>query len=602
MFSATADSDFGTSGHGFHARHLTVAFDGIEVVGDVLIDADPGEITGIAGESGSGKTTAVLTAIGYLPGGAIKLAGRSQLGGDTVLGSDSRHLRRLWGKRISYVPQDAAASLNPVRRVGSLLRETLTVNLRLNRRQAEAKALGLLESVQIQEPLKAMRRYPHEFSGGQVQRIAIALAIATDPELIVLDEPTTGLDVTTQADVIGMLGHLIRQRGIAAIYISHDIALLSSIAHTLIVLYAGEVVEQGSTSRVLASPRHPYTRALLNAVPSIKESRLPIPIPGLPPGRVIHGSCPFANRCVWRIDACSETHPELQAIVGESRTVRCLRQPDLGPLRSQEVATRSQPAFNEDSSPVLSVSGLRCTYGRGSTLTVAVQDVSFGVQPREVLALVGESGSGKSTIGRAIVGLVTPKEGHIAWKGTRVGPTSEQRLKEHRQAIQIIFQNPDSSLNPRHTVYALIERSIVLFREPMNQDQRSKAVRATLVDVQLDPSVANRFPHQLSGGQKQRVAIARALAARPEFLICDEIVSGQDVSVQAVLLDLLKRLQAEYHMSILFISHDLAVVRSIADHVAVMRQGRVVEYGLTSNVLSNPASEYTRTLLRAVPI
>lgn len=601
MFSATADSDFGLSSHGFHARHLTVAFDGVEVVGDVLIDVEPGEVTGIAGESGSGKTTAVLTAIGYVPGGATKVSGGSQLGEDVVLGSELRRLRRLWGRRISYVPQDAGASLNPVRRVGSLLRETLTVNLGLSHRQADVRALELLDSVQIREPMKALRRYAHEFSGGQVQRIAIAMAIATGPELIVLDEPTTGLDVTTQADVLRMLGQLIRQHGIAAIYISHDIALLASIAQKLIVLYAGEVVEQGPTAELLAGPRHPYTRALLNAIPSIKEPRLPVPIPGLPPGRVIHGSCPFANRCVWRVDACDHTHPELQTIDGESRAVRCIRQPQLGPLPSQEIETQSSADLHEEASPILSVSELFCTYGHGQTATVAVQDVSFAVHPREVLALVGESGSGKSTIGRAIVGLVRPKQGHVIWRGSQLKPSAEERRKQERQAIQIVFQNPDSSLNPRHTVYALIERAIVLFRDEINPDQRKRAVHETLADVQLDPALASRFPHQLSGGQKQRVAIARALAARPEFLICDEIVSGQDVSVQAVLLDLLKRLQAEHQMAILFISHDLAVVRSIADHVAVMRRGRIVEYGQVSKVFSNPGADYTRTLIRAAP-
>jgi peptide/nickel transport system ATP-binding protein len=586
---------------GFEIQDLAVAYAGVSgvtpVVGGVSLRARPGRITGVAGESGSGKTTAVLSAIAYLPPGARRLGGAVRLHGQSILDLEPVVLRRLWASEISYVAQDAGAALNPARRIGSQLEEILTCDRGLTRDAARCRATELLGAVRMPDPSGARRRYPHEFSGGQLQRIAIAMALAPEPRLIIFDEPTTGLDVTTAAEVIAMLSELIRERQLAAIYISHDLALLAAIADDLVVFYAGEVVESGPTPDVIAGPRHPYTRALLDALPSVRRALRPQGIPGFPPGRVVVDHCGFASRCSYVEARCRGEHPALVA-VQPGRLVRCVRARELGPLPSG-AASILQPAQERQGGPLLEVAGLVCEYGHGAGRVVAVDGVSLEVREREVVALVGESGSGKSTIGRAITGLLVPRAGTLRWRGEAL-PASERRTPAQHREIQIIFQNPDSSLNPRHTVGQLIGRAVALFREDVPPKARGDLIADALREVQLDPALMSRYPHQLSGGQKQRVAMARAFVARPRLVVCDEIISGQDVSVQATILELVRTMQREHETALLFISHDLAAVRSIAQYVYVLQGGRVQEHAATERLFATPAAAYTRRLLAAV--
>ena len=458
---------------GLNVTNLTVSFQGTPVVYRLGLTAAPGKITGVAGESGSGKTTAVLTAIGYTPPGATRDAGEAQLGEASIFSLDKTSLRALWADTISYVPQDAVGSLNPSRRIGSVLREVLTVNAHLPIAQANQRAAELLASMQIADPTATLRRYPHELSGGQAQRVALACALASDPALLVLDEPTTGLDVTTQAEVLRTIRRAITRRGTAAIYISHDLGLLASVAADLVIVYAGEIVESGPTVEVLKSPRHPYTRALLDALPSLTDRRKPQSISGLPPGQAVEESCAYAPRCSWRITRCDETHPQLAPVTGTGTFVRCLRQPDLGALDSGVVSASASELSQERPSPIVTVKQLSVEYRSGSTRTRAVVDVSLQVGRGEVVALVGESGSGKTTIGRAIAGIAGRISGAVALDGRPLANEASRRSAQQRRDIQIIFQNPDSSLNPRHSVGDLIGRSFQLFFDPRSRNRIS---------------------------------------------------------------------------------------------------------------------------------
>lgn len=571
------------------------------VLKDVSLSAAPGQITGVVGESGSGKTTAVLTAIGLPPTGSLVKSGQSLLDGRRVLGSDRPTLRKLWASDISYVSQDATSALNPALRVGTQLIEVLTRSVGLSRSEASARAVQLLKSVHLPGPDEALARYPHQFSGGQLQRVAIAIAIACDPSLLILDEPTTGLDVTTQTDVVHMLRSLIKQRGMAAIYISHDLALVGTVADTIVVMYAGEVLESGPVGDVVGAPRHPYTRALLDSVLSSTRRMRPRVLEGRVPAQVVANACPFAPRCEFAVSSCKAFHPDLELRSPPSHLVRCFRSAELGTLPPRSCLPPTEPEESADLRPILQVEGLICRYRSAPRHTrPAVANASLSVWPGKVAALVGESGSGKTTIGRVLAGVLPPLKGTLRWSGAEMAADVRRRSFEQRRNIQLVFQNPSSSLNPRHTVGTIIGRTVRLFR-PELRDGRSRAVAVAqaLIEVQLDPSIALRYPHQLSGGQKQRVAIARAFAARPKLVICDEIVSSQDVSVQAAILELVRSMGEKHGTALLFISHDLAVVRSIADVIYVMHEGEIVERGDRLQIFDRPQHPYTRQLLTA---
>jgi peptide/nickel transport system ATP-binding protein len=466
----------------------------------------------------------------------------------------------------------------------------------MTRRAADARAVALLESVRIPDPGLALRRYPHEFSGGQLQRIALALALAPEPAVLVLDEPTTGLDVNSQQLVAAVLRRLVEARAVAVLFISHDLALLAEAADDIAVMYAGEIVELGRITAVTGRPRHPYTRALLNAVPSPLAAAVTEGIPGVPPGRVVDGQCGFAIRCDHAVEACRGGVPTLDRLA-DGRLVRCVRADD---LRLAAGGQRRRVGAAAAADPLLEVVELTCGYRTRAGLRTAVSAASLRVPAGSVTALVGESGSGKTTLGRAVAGLLEPLSGEIRLAGVPLPAAPRRRTLEQRHHIQLIFQNPGTSLNPRRTVGDLLRHVAARFVDG-DRAARRDAVAATLDAVQLSPGLLDRYPGQLSGGQRQRVAIAAAFVARPRLVVCDEITSGQDVSVQAAILATIADLQHRFGTSVLFISHDLGVVRSIADQLYVMRHGRIVESGPSESVFSSPQDGYTRGLLNAVP-
>jgi len=566
-----------------------------QVVLDVGLQLTPGRIVGLAGESGSGKSTLALSMLGYRATGQEILSGTVQLDGQELTRASIRELRRLWGSRLAYLPQDTATSLNPAMTIRRHFVETLRRHEQLSVRAAEAKAVQWLGRVDIPDPQQALARYPHQFSGGQQQRIALAMALATGPEALILDEPTTGLDVVTQAHINRLIVALARESGVAALYVSHNLALLATVCDELAIMYAGQIVERGPAAQVYQKPRHPYTAALIAAVPTIEADDPPRGIPGMPRPSVPVHVCGFAERCPYRIDDCASDIPLVE--VGDGREARCIVLPAIQPATATTGARVAEPV---DPQPILTVDRLRCTFARGAgSEFAAVDGVSVRVLAGKALGIAGQSGSGKSTLLRAVAGLVAPAGGEITFRGSRLAARSGDRPLAIRRAIQIVFQNPDATLNPRHTIYQSMERP--LRRPDIARSQRREAVAEMMRQMRLSPDLMDRYPRNLSGGQRQRVAIGRALLAEPEVLLCDEVTSALDVSVQASILELLVGLRAERSLALVFVTHDLGVLRSIADEAVILQDGRVREEGPTVRVLREPEDAYTVELLRAVP-
>lgn len=566
-----------------------------EVVWNVSLALEPGTITALAGESGCGKSTTALAAIGYRSPGTRILGGSSLLDGVDLLTLDTRKLRAVWGRRVSYVAQSATTALNPAIPIGRQLAQPLAVHMGFRGAALRKRQIELLNEMGLPDPEAALSRYPFQFSGGQQQRIAIAIALSCTPRVLLLDEPTTGLDVTTQARISRLLRALVSDWGVATLYVSHDLALLGTIADRLAVMYAGEVVEQSTAKAVAGAPRHPYTQALIAAVPSAHVGRSVGGIPGRPPAKVVRESCSFAPRCPHVIDACRLEHMELRDLGGGHRA-RCIRAEEIA-ARPAEVAALA--SAQEAPEMLLEVVDVSCRYAKAAG--AAVKNVSFELVRGETLGIVGESGSGKSTLLRAITGLLPPTGGTIRLRGKELAPNAVKRPRSVRRELQIVFQNPDSSLNPRHTVLETTRRPIRLFRDDVHRGDERKAVLELVDAVKLPREVLHRYPVELSGGQKQRVAIARAFAARPSVLLCDEVTSALDVSVQATIIELIAELSAEFGTAVVFVSHDLAVVRTIATRALVMRDGEVCEEGETERLFVAPSHPYTRELLAAIP-
>jgi peptide/nickel transport system ATP-binding protein len=567
----------------------------IPVVEDVSFSVPAGRIMGLVGESGSGKSTVGLALLNYARRGLTIASGSVDIAGTSVLDLSGAALRRARGSLVSYVPQDPASGLNPAMTLGSQLSEAVAIHSDQLRdgETVEDRVAQLLEEVRLPDTRALRSSYPHQVSGGQAQRIGIAMAFACRPRLIVLDEPTTGLDVTTQRHVIETIRQLTDVHDVSAVYVSHDLPVVAEIADFTAVMYAGRLVEYAPTARLFTEAQHPYTVGLLQAAPTPDRSSALVGIEGRPP-RPGHwpAGCVFAERCQFATPECRAAQPPL-APIATDHTLRCIHPVgDAGRLPIADVlASRHAGATGG-----LRVQGLQAGYGAVPIL----HDVAFSVDAGRCLAIVGESGSGKTTLARCLVGLHAGWSGDVSFEGDRLDPLVRRRRPEDRRRIQYVFQNPYGSLDPRQSVGENVEEPLRYFGRLSRKERRGKVLEA-LDQVALGGDFADRMPDQLSGGERQRVAVARALVVDPDLLICDEITSALDVSVQALLVEQLRELQHQRGLTMLFITHNLAVVRSIAQDVIVLEHGRVVEAGTAEHVLTAPEHAYTVQLLADLP-
>jgi peptide/nickel transport system ATP-binding protein len=567
---------------------------GADVIDEVVLEVRAGEILGVIGESGSGKTTLGLSLLGYTRRGARLDAGVVDVDGENVVTLDESQLRSLRGRVVSYIPQDPGVALNPALRIRKQIAELLEAHApAMDERELQERVSATLREVGLPDDDAFLRRYPHELSGGQQQRVAIAMAFITRPSVIVCDEPTTGVDVTTQARVLATVRELCRKYRAAVLYISHDLAVIVDLADRVAVMYAGRVVEQGPRKRIFGQAHHPYTRRLLAAIPDPEVRRHITGIPGYAPQPAHRPQgCFFAPRCPLATEECGGEFPPTTR-VGEDHTVRCYHHEEA--LRQIAVESKPPPAPIPGDA-VLVVRGLNAFHGENHTL----HDVDLDLRRSECLSLVGESGSGKTTLARCIVGLHRDFTGAVQLGDILLPPSARDRSPAMRKQIQYVFQNPYASLNPRRSVGETLTRQLRLFHE-LDRKTATSRVAELLERVRLPTSAAGRYPEQLSGGERQRVAIARALAAEPTALVCDEVTSALDVSVQAAIVNLLHDLRQEMGLAMLFITHNLALVRAIGDRVAVMTGGRIVEHGAADQVLAAPTAEYTRVLVSNTP-
>ncbi len=593
----------------------------VEAVRDVSFEVGRAETFGVVGESGCGKSTVAFGIVDFLGrngkivGGSIKFQGRE------LVGRSEEELRHLRGDQIAMVYQDPMQALNPSVTIGDQLAEVLTVHRDLPKEEAWEKSINMLKRVYMPDSANVMKRYPHQISGGQQQRVVIAMALLNNPALLIMDEPTTALDVTVEAVVLDLIEDLKRDFDTAIVYITHDLGVVARVCNHLGVMYAGEMVETGSIEAVYDDPQHPYTQGLMRCVPKLgttKESSRLYPIRGRVPAPKDRptGACIFAPRCDYATDRCRDERPLLRDIV-PGHAARCFYSEEIDAEAWQPpegLVPELPPAAEEDGKePILKVDNLKTYYEQQSKSVLslfglgekryvkAVDDVSMNVPTGKTVGIVGESGCGKSTLAKTLVGLESPTDGKARFLSFDITMPVSDRDSKLIQELQMVFQNPDSTMNPSYTVGQQIGRPLKRFKTvPANQIREE--VVGLLHAVRLDGSYYDRLPRQLSGGEKQRVGIARAFASRPDVVLCDEPVSALDVSVQAAVLNLLMEIQREHGTTMMFIAHDLSVVRFFSDYVAVMYLGHIVEFGPAEAIYAPPYHPYTEALLSAVPI
>ena len=575
----------------------------LHAVRGVNLTLDRGQSIGIVGESGSGKSMTALALMRLLPRGARSQAARLEFDGmDLASMGEGAFSREIAGPRIGMIFQEPMTSLNPVYTIGRQMTEAAVSRGLSSASEARKKAVDLLDRVGIPDPDTRLGQYPHQMSGGQRQRVMIAMTLMLDPELLIADEPTTALDVTVQAQILDLLDDLRRERDMAMILISHDLAVVAERTDTVAVMYGGEVIEQGVAGDVLHAPAHPYTQSLMHAIPKVggTPARLSA-IPGIVPSLMrLPEACVFAPRCEHRREACDAKRPPLQSGPGD-HVWRCILETPPKSGRGAEPLHASGTPDNAEivlaARDVTQVYTVRKAMFAPKRRIVALDNVSMELHRGETLALIGESGSGKSTLARILLGLAKPTSGEVAMLGR---PVADLSAVERASFVQPVFQDPYSSLNPRRRLSEIIARPLWL-RGERDAAKLTSAVEEAMDLVRLPKRLVHSYPSQLSGGQRQRVAIARALVTRPEALICDEPTSALDVSVQAQILNLIDDLRAEMGLTCLIITHDMAVVHQVADRVAVMLEGRIVEEGPARQVLSRPENAYTGRLLAAAP-
>jgi peptide/nickel transport system ATP-binding protein len=582
----------------------------LTAVAGVSFEVAAGETLALLGESGCGKSVTALSLLRLLPAAGRILGGQVRFAGDDVLRLPEVDMRAVRGGGMAMIFQEPATSLNPVMTVGRQIGEVLERHLGLRAEAARQQALALLNAVGIADAARRLDEYPFQLSGGMKQRVMIAVALAGNPRLLVADEPTTALDVTLQAQILDLLRRLQAERGMGLLLITHDLGVVAQMAQRVGVMYAGELVEEAPRAAFFASPRHPYTQKLFAALPDISRrgGALETIAGQVPPLSAMPAGCRFAERCPHAWARCRSESPGWHTVADQHR-VRChlLDEPGRSVVRVPLPAFGERPARAPESALLL-VDSLRVHFPirRGILQTTvghvrAVDDLSFSLSRGRTLALVGESGCGKTTVGKAILQLIKPTGGQVQLQGRQLNGLSRQALRPLRRRLQMIFQDPFASLNPRLGVGEIIAEGMTALGVESNDAGRAAAIASLLQQVGLDASAAQRYPHEFSGGQRQRIAIARALAVQPELIVCDEPTSALDVSVQAQILNLLRSLQDQLGLAYLFITHNFAVVEYLAHEVAVMYLGRIVERGLVDEVMRSPQHPYTRALLSAVP-
>ncbi len=587
----------------------------VRAVDGVSFDIAPGETFALLGESGCGKSMTALSAMRLVPEPAGRIShGAIRLHGEDLLALPEVAMRDVRGRRIAMIFQEPMTSLNPVLTVGEQIGESLERHLGLRGGQRRRRVLALLDSVGIPDPARRFGEYPHQLSGGMKQRVMIAIALAGEPELLIADEPTTALDVTIQAQVLDLMRQLQKDMGMSILLITHDLGVVAEMADRVAVMYAGQIVEQASRESFFADPKHPYSRKLFESLPNMgkRGQRLAVIRGSVPSLATVFRGCRFVDRCDYAWEACREQAPVWTPLAA-GQGVRChLHDPARQPAPVAMAVAAAKTAVGDtpppgDGEELLRVDGLKVHFPihkgllrRVANVVRAVDDVSFDIPAARTLALVGESGCGKTTAGKGILQLIPPTAGTVRFAGRELTALPARELRRQRGELQIIFQDPFSSMNPRMMITDIIEEGMV------TQGIGDAAARAARVDrllnqVGLSPELKHRYPHEFSGGQRQRICIARALAVEPRLIVCDEPTSALDVSVQAQILNLLKDLQDQLGLAFLFITHDLSVVEYLAHEVAVMYLGRIVEQGSVEEVLNNPLHPYTQALLAAVP-